>query len=991
MKKNLLTTFLILCTVFTASISISQTITTFPYSEDFESFSTCGTGCGAVCALTGGTNIWTNDLTDNLDWLVNVGTTSSSDTGPTLDHKPGNSSGKYLYIESSCSGTGYPNMTANLISPQIDLTGTNDMQFEFWYHMFGTSMGTMHVDISVDNGSTWVNDIIPSWTDNQDLWQQMTVSLGAYSGQTVTVRIRHITGFSFGSDAAIDDISIYDLLPEDAGISAFINPSMPTCVFNDSIEVVLTNFGTDTLVSADIDWNWNAAPGATVNWIGSLAPGATDTVYLGNVAYMNGDVLSAITSLPNGVIEPVSGSGNDETSITVSTGLNGTYSIGATGDYLTFNLAISDLNVFGVCGPVVFEVEDGVYTEQISLNEVLGMDATNTVTFQSMNMDPDLAILEFAGTTSSDNFVVWMDGGDHFHFDNLTLSNNGTTFGTVVLLNGGAANNSWTNNIILGDSLVSSTSTNMALVYSQEGGSIDSMNVFDNNMFEYGSYAFYYYGNGTTDLEAGTVITNNIITNFYYRGLHMYYQNDLEIGGNIIRSGANYTGSIYRVYIVYGDGGMQVYNNKLNGRNYGYGIYYSNCDALISDRAYTYNNFISVGDTANTSTSYGIYMTDCKNQVVTNNSVNIDSDGASSRCFYNTGGAQNYLLNNILRNNGPGYGLYFTSGIVASDHNNISVPNGVPFYFGADIQDIVTWQGATSFDMNSDTLDPLYTSYSDLHTCEDMAIDAGALPDTLVLTDIDGQVRDALTPDIGADEFLGLSNIAFTKDTIWKCTQDTISLGGWEPTDDAISYLWSSSETTSLIPVAVPGVYDVVVTTNCGSTNPSVEVLNIPDVVAGFTMIESFFTAATTNTSTGTIDSYHWDFGDGFTTSETNPTHLYDVEGTYVVTLEVTGPCGTSIFTDTMDASTIGIDDFSLFNSLSIFPNPTTGIVNIDMGETQTATNVTIMNVLGKVVFNESFKLTSNINFNLKGEAGIYFAKITTEDGKSETIRIVKK
>jgi PKD repeat protein len=47
-----------------------------------------------------------------------------------------------------------------------------------------------------------------------------------------------------------------------------------------------------------------------------------------------------------------------------------------------------------------------------------------------------------------------------------------------------------------------------------------------------------------------------------------------------------------------------------------------------------------------------------------------------------------------------------------------------------------------------------------------------------------------------------------------------------------------------------------------------------------------------TNASTGTITSYSWDFGDGITSSTTNPVHTYDTDGVYTVTLTVVGPGG---------------------------------------------------------------------------------------------------
>ena len=52
----------------------------------------------------------------------------------------------------------------------MDWTTQTSVNVEAWYHMYGTSMGTMHFDIRVGSGS-WTLDYIPSWTDNLNAWQ----------------------------------------------------------------------------------------------------------------------------------------------------------------------------------------------------------------------------------------------------------------------------------------------------------------------------------------------------------------------------------------------------------------------------------------------------------------------------------------------------------------------------------------------------------------------------------------------------------------------------------------------------------------------------------------------------------------------------------------------------------------------------------------------------------------------------------------------------
>jgi PKD repeat protein len=77
-----------------------------------------------------------------------------------------------------------------------------------------------------------------------------------------------------------------------------------------------------------------------------------------------------------------------------------------------------------------------------------------------------------------------------------------------------------------------------------------------------------------------------------------------------------------------------------------------------------------------------------------------------------------------------------------------------------------------------------------------------------------------------------------------------------------------------------------------------------PALVADFTASPTSGPAALTvsfsDASTGIVETWSWNFGDGGTSSEENPTHAYNITGSYTVTLTVTGPDGidTEIKTD---------------------------------------------------------------------------------------------
>jgi PKD repeat protein len=74
---------------------------------------------------------------------------------------------------------------------------------------------------------------------------------------------------------------------------------------------------------------------------------------------------------------------------------------------------------------------------------------------------------------------------------------------------------------------------------------------------------------------------------------------------------------------------------------------------------------------------------------------------------------------------------------------------------------------------------------------------------------------------------------------------------------------------------------------------------------AAFTYSEPNLTTVPTdfqNTSFGSGSmSYLWDFGDGSTSSDVNPSYQYPISGTYTVTLTVTNIVGSDTFVDTVD------------------------------------------------------------------------------------------
>ncbi|MCH8904076.1 MAG: S8 family serine peptidase [Bacteroidetes bacterium] len=233
--------------------TISAASVNLPWTDDFESFALCNTSSNCaltICPLAGGWINETNGDIDDIDWRTNSATTPSNGTGPAQDHKPGNLTGKYIYLEAS---GGCSLREAMVVSPCIDLTTAGAPELTFWYNMNGVSMGSLHLDIST--GTSWTEDIISPISGNKgSSWFEKSVDLTAYAGSIINLRFRGITGSGYLSDLALDDIVIVDVAV--APVAAI---SSDAGVCKDSV-VIFTDISTGPPSTYSWDFGSNATP-----------------------------------------------------------------------------------------------------------------------------------------------------------------------------------------------------------------------------------------------------------------------------------------------------------------------------------------------------------------------------------------------------------------------------------------------------------------------------------------------------------------------------------------------------------------------------------------------------------------------------------------------------------------------------------------------------------------------------------------------------------
>lgn len=148
-------------------------------------------------------NGWSNGSGASHLWEAEVGTTSSNSTGP---DSGAFTTGQYAYVETSKDYAYGAGDTAYLESPLIS---GSQRQLSFYYHMYGTEIGSLSVDV-FHQGSWELNLFRISGQQHSatsDEFTQQLVDLSSLSGD-IRVRFSVEAAGGWKGDIAIDDIQV---------------------------------------------------------------------------------------------------------------------------------------------------------------------------------------------------------------------------------------------------------------------------------------------------------------------------------------------------------------------------------------------------------------------------------------------------------------------------------------------------------------------------------------------------------------------------------------------------------------------------------------------------------------------------------------------------------------------------------------------------------------------------------------------------------------
>lgn len=217
----------------------------------------------------------------------------------------------------------------------------------------------------------------------------------------------------------------------------------------------------------------------------------------------------------------------------------------------------------------------------------------------------------------------------------------------------------------------------------------------------------------------------------------------------------------------------------------------------------------------------------------------------------------------------------------------------------------------------------------------------------------------------------------------------------WNPT----TWLWEfpggtpsvSTEQHPTVTYINPGTYDATLTAQNAFGESTIllsEVVSAsPLPTVAFSISNNALVVALTNLSQN-ADSYSWDFGDGSTSTEPNPSHEYATSGNYLITLQAINTCGTSILQLWVTVTLSGTGAPAALAWLRVSPNPSNGEFQLELHD-QASSQLSwrLFNAQGQSLgqqelgaFNGNFQ--GNLDFrNLP--AAVYWLQVRTAEKQS--------
>ncbi len=121
---------------------------------------------------------------------------------------------------------------------------------------------------------------------------------------------------------------------------------------------------------------------------------------------------------------------------------------------------------------------------------------------------------------------------------------------------------------------------------------------------------------------------------------------------------------------------------------------------------------------------------------------------------------------------------------------------------------------------------------------------------------------------------------------------------------------------------------------------------------------------------------------------ETNQSFTAKSNGSYALKITENGCTDTS---SCHAITNVGLFEIGFNSNLRVYPNPTSGILNIELGDNCLGVTTSIYTVSGQLITRKNFENVSEIVLSFDGDPSVYMLKIETNNGQFAIIKIIKE
>lgn len=485
--------------------------------------------------------------------------------------------------------------------------------------------------------------------------------------------------------------------------------------------------------------------------------------------------------------------------------LAGTYIVGsaAGAHFPTLTHAIYTLNNIGVSAPVTFLLDNAVYNRAANESFPLVVtpyagNTTHTVTIKP-NTGKTVSIeATNLPSTTSNPAVFKLEGVDNFIING---SNDGSSSKDLTIYNNNPLNQArsviWiaSENSSNGVSNITVKNVNIRQFHNADdlsmgiygGGSAslgtaaaaaNSNVTIDNVAFLKVGQAVYVNG-AASPASNNWVLSNNTVgatvdsekpfMGFYLNNVSNYSIANNNIAG--VYKGTTSYGPLHSAIYITGTSNGRIYNNIIKDVNNA--VSNGVCAAIFinSGGNMVYNNMISNIKTNSTDNNnynldikpYGIYMKSGAGNKFLFNTIHMNAATQGyTACMFIESGSGVTIQNNIFYNT-QSTGVQYTLNTqiatihISSNYNDFfSSSTTANLRRVADSYTLASWKSSTSLDAQSISVAPVFLAgglFIDADAASNADLEGKGTPIAGITADIEGQVRNVTTPDMGADEF----------------------------------------------------------------------------------------------------------------------------------------------------------------------------------------------------------------------------------------------